>query len=169
MRGMSWSRTPDPSSRQRQRVFRTCEAPGRGDREGGVRECSTLPRASLQAGSVLKKYEIPAAARYFSRFLPSPLRREEGRGANHHGHSLLFPRFLSALVDGQEAILDCQRQHCHRRRIVRAIALAALPATIGLLILQQGVVHLRAEVVPVVAAELEGRLGAVVDRVEEVR
>src|SRR5262245_18380652 len=81
---------------------------------------------------------------------------------------LSVARFLAALVDGEEAILDRQRQDSHGGRVEGAIAVAAIPGTTHPLVLQEHVVQLRTVKLPVVAAELKGRLRAVIDHVEEV-
>src|SRR6266496_3767115 len=83
--------------------------------------------------------------------------------------SLLVCWFLAALVDRQEAIFDRHRQDAHRGAVVGAIALRIVPGTRRGLVVQERLVQVRTEELPVVAAELEGGLGAVVQRVEEER
>src|SRR5262249_46956482 len=70
-------------------------------------------------------------------------------------------RLLTALVDRQVAVLDRERQHAHGGRVAGPVAVVAQPGAVGLLVIEQGLVQVRAVVVPVVVAQLEGRLRAV--------
>src|SRR5262249_16104664 len=73
---------------------------------------------------------------------------------------------LAALVDRQEAVLDRQGQNAHRRRVGRAVAVAAQPGAVVLLVRQQRLVQPVAVGAPDAPAQLDRRLRTVVDRVE---
>src|SRR5205823_1466417 len=78
---------------------------------------------------------------------------------------------LAALVDGQEAVLDGQGEDGHGGAVVGAepdVVGVTAPAAVLALLAQQEVAEPRLVGAPVVVAELEHGLGAVVDGVEEV-
>src|SRR4051812_29813583 len=81
--------------------------------------------------------------------------------------SLFVARFLAALVDGQEAIFNGHRQDSHRGAVGGA-ELSVVPGSGRGLVVQQRLVQMRTEELPVVSAELESCLRTVVERVEEV-
>src|SRR5438874_1119753 len=80
--------------------------------------------------------------------------------------SLLVARLFAALIDGQEAILDGHRQDSHRSAVGGA-ELRVVPGSGRGLVIQQRLVQMRTEELPIVSAELEGGLRTVIERVEE--
>src|SRR5579864_8185302 len=87
---------------------------------------------------------------------------------------LLFHRLFVALVDGQEAVLYGEGEHGHRGAVIRAkagvvaAAAGAGPCAVSVLRGKELLVEPVAEAVPVIVAELEHGLRAVVDAVEVV-
>src|SRR5207249_10463392 len=76
--------------------------------------------------------------------------------------------FLIALVDRQKAIFHRQGKHRHRGGVNGTEAVAADPGTVVVLVIEEPLVQLGPEEIPVIVAELEHSLRDVVDAVEEM-
>src|SRR5262249_7805135 len=79
----------------------------------------------------------------------------------------LLPPFI-ALVDRQKSILHRQGQDAHGGAVARADAVAADPGAVVALVVEESLEELGLVIFPVVAAELEHRLRAIIDAIEEV-